>query len=1411
MCCSRLLLPLALCILSATVFAQGEPLVVKEISTSLNYAKETVNDIHQDVDGYIWIAQWSGLLRYDGYDVKVYQESGDYGLKSNKITCITEDSKNRLWIGTSHSGFYRYDRDLDKFIQYTTRERDMNSLSSSNVWAITEDRFGDLWIGTEHGLNQFDPDAETFVRYESLENDPRSLSHNFVYSIAESPSGILWVGTENGLNRLVRDDEHVPAYFARLPLSDTATDSDEYMSANFVKVLAPVGADRLLVGTRLGLREIRYDTVSPSVYDTKTFTVFRDNNIERAVDRFFVNDLMLPRPGYAWVATYSGLYRLDLTRGVFDRFFSQKPLNSGIVRSLYKDRSEVLWIGSEQGLNTIDLRAKSFELLPLPKGTEAVITMTESVSRGGYWLGTEGAGMAFVPVENGRVRVDKLERYNIRSSTLGDLTSFVSDIVIDKQGYLWVGTKGAGLFRIRERDISPAGGDIIEFDQFSKHNQLADDYIMDLHLSVDGNIWLGYWSDGVGIYDVRLDSFLHFPHTSDLATPLQKFPVVRLKEVQHNGQKSIYAGTRGGGVYTLRYNSQRQKLNSVGHFVHLESDTTTLNSNSINALLYDRKGNLYIGTEAGLNRLNLTTGENVRFVTSRYKNNFNIESLVLDGDENLWITTKTSLNCMSREDLWTTNNQPYISKTFDNLHFNGIDPLKLKNGRLVFAGTGSMLTFAPAEVRPDTIVPLVLINDFKLANEKVVTGETQDGRIVLKRDISRTERIELRHSDNVITIGYVGLQYTEPSANQYAHRLAGFNDNWVFTNADQRTANYTNLPAGDYVFEVKAANPDGVWSEPTRLEIRMTPPWWLTWWAMVLYGLLFFAILYAVRKFTELKARYEYDLQLEKIERDKLQEVNQMKLRFFTNISHELRTPLTLILSPLEEYLREEITDKKRRKVLARMHHNASRLLVMINQLLDIRKGESGLMRLKVVESNIVKFVREITLSFMPLARQADISLEFIGDESRIPLWFDRLELEKVFYNLIGNALKFTEIGGRIEVSIREMDGNFIRISIADNGVGLTEEQAARVFDRFYQAERLDVSSQSAGTGIGLTLTKNIVSMHHGNLTLQSKPGEGTTFFVDLQLGYTHFSVEERIEDYLGSEHRTHYPRLPETNDGAKDSVSVKPAKHLYRLLIVEDNADIREYLVENLATEYAITEAANGKEGHDLALADPPDLVIADIAMPEMDGLTLCELLKSNLSTSHIPIILLTARTSLIFKINGYDRGADDYVTKPFNVHLLRRRVANLLATRERFRKLFQPSFDFNPSEIAVNSLDEGLLQNLKGIIEKNIDDSGFSVEELAKELHMSRMQLYRKLKGLTGETPNRLIRSIRMKRAAQLLQHQHLNVSDVTYMVGYNDLKSFRKQFKKEYGVCPSEYVEWKAVDSELPSVDPEIKIAP
>jgi signal transduction histidine kinase/DNA-binding response OmpR family regulator len=675
----------------------------------------------------------------------------------------------------------------------------------------------------------------------------------------------------------------------------------------------------------------------------------------------------------------------------------------------------------------------------------------------------------------------------------------------------------------------------------------------------------------------------------------------------------------------------------------------------------------------------------------------------------------------------------------------------------------------------------------KIFNKSVPIGPLEDGRIILQNHISETDEVVLGYKDNVFSIEFVGLQCEEPRRIQYAYKLDGFDTDWVFTDSRHRIAHYTNLPHDTYQFKVKVANGDGYWSEPVGFDLIVKPPFWLTKWAMFIYLLAFAGLLYGVRQITSIRVRYEHSLELERLEREKLEEVNQMKLQFFTNISHELRTPLTLILSPLEQFIREQKVDRKYHQGFLRMHHNARRLMTMINQLLDIRKSESGLMELKVVQSDIIKFCKEILLSFQTVADQSDIELSFNCEIDRFLLWFDRQQMEKVFYNLLSNAMKFTPEGGRIEMCIAQTDEDSLQIQIQDTGHGIQTEDLPYIFDRFYQAKSHEASGfGKTGTGIGLSLAKSIIDQHGGTISVDSSVGRGATFTVKLRTTAYHFGESQKVNNYVGSEDALHYQRpIEPQGQPAQVQIQGNPS-----ILIVEDNIDIRAYLRENFGNECTIREASNGEEGFASAKENPPDLIIADISMPKMDGIRMCAAIKSSLVTSHIPIILLTARTSLVYQLNGLETGADDYITKPFDLQLLKARAKNLIESRQKLRERFTKGFDFSPEELVISSLDEELLKTIKAVIEKHIDDSGFSVEQLATSVHMSRMQLYRKLKALTGKSPNQILRSVRMQRAAQLLENKQFNIADVTYMVGYNDLKSFRDQFRKEFGMSPSQF---------------------
>ncbi|MEM6347350.1 MAG: ATP-binding protein, partial [Bacteroidota bacterium] len=840
---------------------------------------------------------------------------------------------------------------------------------------------------------------------------------------------------------------------------------------------------------------------------------------------------------------------------------------------------------------------------------------------------------------------------------------------------------------------------------------------------------------------------------------------------------------------------ERKSLVLVRHFKFEPGQEGSLSNDYLNCLYLQNPDTLWIGTENGINVLDIPSGKMQHFSEEDGVPKKWIQSIVADSKGHVWAGTQSGLCEIS---LGPSGPEITSYDVFDGLRnefFSAQSAGYSKAGELIFGTVSGLGIFHPDDIRFNNLPPKVALNELRIFNRKVPIGPMSDGESILQKSIGETQEISLNHQQNVFSLGFVGLHTGESENISYAYKLEGFNQDWVYTETNNRQAHYTNLPYRSFTFMVKAGNSDGVWSEPVKLKINILPPFWRTYWAYILYALLFISLLYGVRKLTQLRAEYRHNLQLERVEREKLEEVTHMKQQFFTNISHELRTPLTLIISPLEQLIKDRNYDRSLYRSFQRMNLNANRLLTMINQLLDIQKTESGLMRLRVGKGNLSKFVGEVVLAFQGLAEQNKISLSFKPEAPNIEAFYDRDQLEKVLFNLLSNALKFTPSGGEVKVSLctqnlsdpKALEG-FVLLQVSDTGMGIAHEQLEHIFDRFYQAES-KFESHRSGTGIGLSLSKSIVEAHHGQIWVKSKIDAGSSFFVSLPLGEAHFAKSEKIEAFEDSESLRQYVQLP-LEAALVTTQREQKAKPDRRLLLIEDNADIRLYLRENLQAEYEVFEAANGKEGLALALEHIPDLVVADIAMPEMDGISLCRELKSRVETSHIPVILLTARTSLIFKIDGLETGADDYITKPFNLRLLRVRINNLIESRRKLRQKFGENWEIASQDAVLNRLDEQFLADAQQAISERMDDPQFSVELLAEALNLSRMQLYRKLKALTDHSPNKLIRTVRLRQAAKLLKSKQYNVSEITYMVGYNDLKSFREQFKKEYGVSPSIY---------------------
>lgn len=1359
------------------------------------------NDILEDQHGYLWLATWTGLARYDGYDIRLYrQQLGDtIGLKSNKVHTIYEDSKGNIWVGTRHGGFYKYIRELDQFEQYASDPGNMNSLSNNNVWSIIEDEEGYLWIGTEKGLNRFDPQTKQFIHFRHDAHDRRSLSHDFVYDITQAPDGSIWVGTEEGLNRMVKNGSE--EYFIRYELAPDGLEGAGYLAHNFVYEIIPSRYHRntLWLATSMGVKKITFD--GEEVREAQLQAFSHDGADGYSLSHPFVSDLIEESDSTLWVATYDGLNHLNTTTGRCQTNFAKANtphrLTSNVLQCLYEDRRGHIWVGLDRGVNQMKSIHSGFVpyFLELP-GTgiagASVTSVTPSSENDGVWVGSSDAGLFFVPVDHQSGGLGQARSFSFPTADMPELCQFVSKILLDREGWLWILTKGAGIIRVREEALRQSSGKVFDFQQFTHSQHLSDNYVLTAVESQRGYLWFGSWDKGLDVYDRSTGRFFHFLETSDLAVDFQEFPVVHLLETYDKGRSYLWVGTRGAGVYQLEFDESSYTLNLVQQ--HKSSGSATgLSNNEINDLFWDSKGRLWVGTDNGLNLFpDPNEPEVISIFEEQGLSSSIIQSILEDQNGDMWISTQYGINRLSLE-----GNEVVQMKDFhrenglQDSYFNDEAGTVFQGNQLVFGGLNGFSLIRPELIKPDTTKPLVKLSGLRISNEDIKIGEERNGRVLLPESIDMLNCLPLQYNENTVTFSFVGLHLNISGRQKYAYRLVGYDEDWILTDHKQRLAHYTKLPHGDYTFEVKADNGEGLWSETKSLMLSIAPPFWLSPWAYLLYLLILAAVVYFGLRSIRLRAEYHHNIRLERLEREKLEEVNRLKLQFFTNISHDLRTPLTLIVSPLEQLLREAPTTALK-QLYTRMSVNANRLMTMIDQLLDIRKNESGLLKLQVAEQDLVGFLQQICDSFKNLAVQRDIQFQFESEQEEITAWVDLHQLEKVIFNLLSNAFKFTKDGGAVLVKVSEQS-EVIEIEITDSGIGIPEEDLPRVFDRFYQVRNKTGWTRKSGSGIGLSLAKSIVEKHKGTIDLSSAEGEGTSFRIHLQKGKDQFlpeelgaptTVEVRMIDGAGT--LAPMEPLAESQSAAAKGQDSKP-----RILIVEDNEDIRAYLRENLSADYEISEAEDGEVGHEMAITDEPALIIADIAMPKMDGIEMCQLLKSNISTSHIPIILLTARTSLVFQLDGIENGADVYMTKPFNIRLLKAHVKNIIEGRETLRKKYTERLYLDPVEIKTESLDDQLFARLKEILEAHVDQPEFSVDVLANKLSMSRMQLYRKLKALLNKSPVEVIRNYRLQRAAQLLRTGMYNVSEVTYKVGYVDQRSFRKQFKKEFEMSPSAYL--------------------
>ncbi|HEU5148626.1 MAG TPA: ATP-binding protein, partial [Chryseosolibacter sp.] len=931
---------------------------------------------------------------------------------------------------------------------------------------------------------------------------------------------------------------------------------------------------------------------------------------------------------------------------------------------------------------------------------------------------------------------------------------------------LWIGTYFGGL-------LSFDGNQFVRY----KHDpddstSLSDNSVWEIFEDSEGNLWIGTHSRGVDLFDRKTKTFRHY--NTEGSNPIHARYIPAFMEDRDG---NLWIGT-GYGIDVLDKQTGR-----FTHHLHRENDPTSLSNNTVLALHQDSRGIIWIATHGGLNIYDKSANRFFAFTKRDGLPDNSILSILEDNNGNLWVSTPHGLSNVKvkkeegSEDSLRLEFHNYDEKDgLQGIQFNENAACKTSAGELIFAGSDGFNLFKPEHIGINRNVPDVILTDFQIFNKSVEVGERVNGNIVLHKSITETQELVLNYNDNVFSIEFASLSQLHPERSQYQYILEGFDKEWTMTNAAGRRVTYTNLDPGKYLFKVKAANNDGIWNDnATSLAITVRPPFWRSGVAFILYAMVTLGALLLARWLVLYNERIKFQIQRERDRAQRMHELDRIKIKFFTNISHEFRTPLTLILTPLEKMLRNT-PEGDQRKQFQLIHRNARRLLNLVNQLLDFRKLEVQEIRLNTSEGDLIGFIRDVFHSFSDLSEKNNIHFTFHTSIERLETLFDQDKVEKILFNLLSNAFKFTPENGTVSVRLdrkQEAERAFLKIDVQDTGIGIPNDKQERIFDRFFQHD-VPKSVVNQGSGIGLSITKEFVKIHGGTIAVQSEPGKGTCFTVLLPLEEVRSTVEEQeIET---------------------SAIGVAPVHERSTnqpvLLLVEDNEDFRFYLKDNLKQHYSVLEAKNGKEGLHLATSLLPDLIVSDIMMPEMDGLELCRKIRSDERVSHIPVILLTARTAQEQKIEGFESGANDYVTKPFNFEILQSRIKNLLVQRETFQKNFRKQLDVKTTEVQITSVDEKLIKKAIRIVEENIAEPGFTVEKFSRELGMSRVHLYKKLLSLTGKTPIEFIRSIRLQRAAQLLQKSQLSVSEIAYQVGFNNPKYFSKYFKDEFKVLPSAY---------------------
>ena len=1316
-------------------------------------SSNSVNAILKDKFGYMWFGTEDGLNKFNGVSFTIYRYNAadSTTIGANTITALCEDNSGDLWVGTNQT-LSRYNRKKDAFINYSFNE-------NNSVRALCSDYLRNLWVGTYSGLYKFNPHTGVKTNYKLAPAKVTQLMSNTVISVFEDSHHRLWVGTNGGLYLYIKETGSFKNFqHADDPMS---------IAGNSVRSITEDLNGNIWIGTKDGLSKL--------LPDGKSFQNFRHSNDINTLSSDRVFSIASDNEGKLWVGTEEGLNVMDLSSSKVVRIINDNRnkynLKGKFIRSMCIDKSGVFWFGTQQGgINKYDQNLAFFNLRqnnlldPNALSTPIVTSFAENLS-GDIYIGTDGGGLNLYHKKTGLFE-------HIRLPGIDD-ANYLSIMSMERvANELWIGTYKQGLYI-----LNMISGVVRHYVQGTGPKNLSGNAIYCIKHDKRGNVWVGTNGNGVNVYDPKSGRFLNFGKADTVAgDKLSLNGFIRTIEEDKSG--NIWIGSHGSGIAVYD-----PSLKSVRVFNH---ENSGLASNYVLSIYEDHNGSIWVGTGGnGLSLFNKKTNKFSSYSESEGLLNSVIYKILEDESGRLWLSTNKGISCFDQG-----------TRKFKNYSYrNGLQQsafvlgsgLKTSNGELFFGGLDGFNYFHPQQLHSNKNVPSLLLTDLKISNRSVVPGE----EAVIKEDISIAKEIRLDYKQN-FSLDFAALNYTSPQDNRYSYKLEGFDKDWNEVGTSH-SAVYTNLDPGEYTFRVKAKSDDGLWSTPEKtIKIHVMPPFWRTTYAYLFYFLVACFIIGLLRHHSIRKLKDKYALEQERQqvkqmieherkEAERQHEFDQLKIKFLTNLSHEFRTPISLIVGPVEKILQHEDNIEKQQQ-LNLVQRNARRLLNLVNQLLDFRKLEENELKLNLTEGDIVSFIKEVADSFKDISEHKHINFTFSSSFNHWYTFFDKDKLERILFNLLSNAFKFTGADGDIHLKVENAHNSNLKIIISDTGIGMNQDIQGKIFNRFFQGD-VPASVLNQGTGIGLSITKEFVMLHGGTINVESKSGKGTVFTILLPCAPIPQSFEENnliIEDEKDKELILQSQSIKEVPDSEKLTI-----------LIIEDNDDFRNYLKDNLKPFYKIVEASNGKEGWQKALSTHPKVIVSDINMPVMDGITLSKKIKSDKRTSHIPIILLTALTGNAYQLKGLQTGASDYLTKPFNFEVLIIKIRNLLNLNQTLQQTYTRQLKILGSETAVHSEDEKLLLDITQYIEDNIDNLHLSVEELSKHVFMSRGSLYNKIVNLTGETPVEFIRSVKLNKAAALLKNSDMKIAQIGYAVGFSTPNYFARAFKAKFNVSPSEYV--------------------